>query len=677
MKSLLMLLFLISGAVIFANKLRAQSRSNYRDSLQKELLIEKNDTVGCRICLLLSQDFYDDNTDSAMYWSDRGWERVNKLKWEKGIAAINGNYSTIYNLLGDQRKAMAYREKAIAINIKPGYERNLASDYINMAGSWQQLGNFPKAIEYLFKALPLVDKLDNIHLKGVLLGDLADLYLGQSDFKKSNFYARQQINLGLANNDLEILTMAYLRMGENYLKAERIDSSIFYLEKGLNIAEVREDKKSEAQYLSMLAVTNDNNHSKKMALMLKAQKIFDNGYEKYTSSIINIGNIGGTYASMALYDSATKYSAAEKKKFLDMANTYLQRAISFAKETQDLENVRYFSADLAKVQEATGDYKNALINFRLATHLTDSLYSQENKNAIANKESAYLEELMLKKNEVHKLELQKFWLIGAIALALLIIITALLINYFRLQKIRAMHSLRQKEAEEIAKELLHQNNITESELKAIRSQMNPHFIFNALNSLESYILDNDKKSACKLVQKFAGLSRLILENSTHSLVQASKEWKALILYTELQALRYNQQFSYNFSVDAAVDLSSIYLPPMLIQPLVENAILHGVLNPQNKHPYLSVTIEKQSSQIKITVEDNGPGITEVKKLTSLIPLKEKSLGVQFIEDRIKMLNQNYDKPQASFVLENKEYEKGARAILVLPVWTGLEMKEAM
>ncbi len=656
---------------------QAQNRSRYRDSLQQQLLVEKNDTTSCRICYLLSQDFFDDNSDSARYWTDRGMERAKKLKWEKGIAAMNSNYATIYNFLGDQRNGMAYLEKSIAFNIKPGNERNLASDYINMAGAWQQLGNFPKAIEYLFKALPIVDKLDNIYLKGVLLGDLADLFLGQSNLEKSNFYARQHINLGLGSKDSEILSFAYLRMGENYLKAKRIDSSVFYLEKGLSLAVEREDKKLEAQYLSNLAVANEDDHPKKMELMLQAQKIFDNSFEKYTSSIINIGNIGGTYASMALNDSLSKYSTPEKKKFLELANTYLLRAISFANETQDLENVRYFSKDLSEVQEAKGDYKNALINFKLSTHLNDSLYSQENKNAIANKEAEYLEQLMQKKNEVHKLELQRFWLIGIIALALLIIIAALLINYFRFQKIKTEHRLRQKEAEEVARELLHQNNITESELKAIRSQMNPHFIFNALNSLESYIMDNDKKSACKLVQKFAGLSRLILENSTHSLVLASKEWKALILYTDLQALRYNQHFAYKFSVGADIDLNSFYLPPMLIQPLVENAILHAVLHPDNEQPFLNVIMEKVLDQIKITVEDNGPGITNAEKVYSISPLKEKSLGIQFIEDRIKMLNQNYNKPQASFHLQNKENGKGAIAVLILPVWTGVEMKEAM
>ena len=664
-------------AFSLANDVQAQNRSRYRDSLQNRLLVERNDTNRCRIAHLLTQSFFDDNTDSALHWADKAWKMVNDLKWEKGIAVINADYSTIYTLLGDQEKAIAYTEKSLKFNLKPGNERNLASDYINIGAAFQQLNNYPKALGYLYKALPIADALKDDYLKGIILGNLADLFEGQKDFSKSKHYIKEQISLALRTDNFEMLSLAYLRMGQNHLGVNKIDSSIIYFEKGLKISREREDDLQVARFLSMLAVCYDENHPKKMEFMLAAQKIFDNGFMKYINSINNIGNIGGTYASMGLHDSLGKYTSAEKNSFLKLADKYLQKAVTYAREMKQLENLSYFSDNLAQVQEGMGDYKNALINFKLSNQIDDSLYSQENKNLLADKEARYLEQLLQKKNEVHKLELQKFWLIGAIAFALLVIAAILFIIYFRFQKIKSDHRLRQKEAEEKTKELLHQNNISESELKAIRSQMNPHFIFNVLNSLESYIMDNDKKSACKLVQKFAGLSRLILENSTHSLVQASKEWKALILYTELQALRYTNNFTYQFTTSPLIDLNSIYMPPMLIQPLIENAILHGVLQPGNQNPFLNVSMEQHFDQIKITIEDNGPGISETKKIKSIPGLKETSLGLQFIEDRIKMLNQNYDSTQASFQLENKADGTGAVATLILPVWTGMEMRAAI
>ncbi len=667
----------LSLVLFLAIDVQAQNRSRYRDSLQDRLLVETNDTNRCRIAHLLTEHFFDDNTDSALYWADKTWRMVNDLKWEKGIAVVNSDYSTIYTLLGDQEKSIAYIEKSLKFNLKPGNERNLASNYINLAAAYQQLDNYSKALGYLYKALPLADALKDDYLKGIILGNLSDLFEGQHDFSKSKHYIKEQISLALRTDNFEMLSLAYLRMGQNHLETNQIDSSIIYLEKGLKISREREDDLQVAKFLSTIAVCYDDNHPKKMEFMLAAQKIFDRGFMKYTNSINNIGNIGGTYASMGLHDSLGKYSSTEKNSFLKLANSYLQKAVAYAKEMKQLQNVSYFSDNLAQVQEGMGDYRNALINFKLSNQIDDSLYSQENKNLLANKEAEYLEQLMQKKNKVHKLELQKFWLIGAIAFALLTIAAVLFIIYFRFQKIKSDHRLLQKEAEEKTKELLHQNNISESELKAIRSQMNPHFIFNVLNSLESYIMDNDKKSACKLVQKFAGLSRLILENSTHSLVQASKEWKALILYTELQALRYINNFTYQFTTSPLIDLNSLFIPPMLIQPLIENAILHGVLQSGNQNPFLKVSMEKHFDQIKITIEDNGPGISETKKLKLFPGLKEKSLGLQFIDDRIKMLNQNYDSPQASFQIENKAHGIGAIAILILPVWTGMEMKAAI
>ncbi|MEO7047037.1 MAG: tetratricopeptide repeat protein [Ferruginibacter sp.] len=670
-------IFFIPFLFLFVKDADAQKHSKYRDSLEQRLLVEKNDTTLCTLCHLLSLDFNQENTDSALYWADKAWKRVNDLKLEKGIAVIYSDYSTIYTYMGDQPKAISYLEKSVKINLKLGNEKNLSADYINLAASWHQLSNYPKALEYLLKALPIADKLKDNYLKGIILGNLAVAYESQKNYPKSRFYTQQQMDLAIADNDDQLLSSAYFNMGQVYLGTKENDSAIIYFNKGLKISRVREDGLQEAGILAMLAICYENNNPKKMEFLLQAQKIFDNGFEKYSNSINNIGNIGGTYASMALHDSLGQFSKNKKAEFLKLADTYLQKAVAYATETNDLNGLSNYSDELAQVQEGKGDYKNALINFKLSAHLEDSLFSQENKNAFANKEALYLEQLMEKKNELHKLQLQKFWLIGAIVLALLIIATALLINYFRFQKVKSDHLLLKKEAEEKTKELLHQNSITESELKAIRSQMNPHFIFNVPNSLESYIMVNDKQSACKLVQKFAGLSRLILENSTHSLVVASKEWKALILYTELQALRYNNGFTYKFSSGPDIDIASVFLPPMLIQPLIENAILHGMLQQGSTQPHINVLMEKLHDQIKITIEDNGPGISDTKKLKLIPSMKEKSLGLQFIEDRIKILNQNYDKPQASFVLKNKIDEKGAIAILVLPIWTGMEIKQAI
>ncbi|MCX3267321.1 ligand-binding sensor domain-containing protein [Pedobacter agri] len=219
----------------------------------------------------------------------------------------------------------------------------------------------------------------------------------------------------------------------------------------------------------------------------------------------------------------------------------------------------------------------------------------------------------------------------------------------------------------IRNQFLIKQRLSESELKSIRSQMNPHFIFNVLNSIEAYIMENDKKTASRLIQKFAALSRLILENSTKSLVTADKEWKALMLYTELEAMRYAGVFTYDFEVDDDIQLKSIHLPPMLIQPLIENAILHGLIAHEQTDGQLKVTLIKTDNGICISVQDNGIGYGTETKTNRFSGIKEKSMGLASIKERIEMINkQNPNSVRASFSITSGKNQSGTIAEVCLP-----------
>ena len=219
----------------------------------------------------------------------------------------------------------------------------------------------------------------------------------------------------------------------------------------------------------------------------------------------------------------------------------------------------------------------------------------------------------------------------------------------------------------IQDQFLFKQRLSQSELKAIRSQMNPHFIFNVLNSIESYIMDNDKTAASRLIQKFASLSRLILENSSRSLVTAEKEWKALMLYTELEADRYSNSFTYNFKVDDKIILKECLIPPMLIQPLIENAILHGLIVSQNPDAHLEVQMKLHDARICITVADNGVGVNNKAKSTIKSSIKETSIGLSSIKERIEMINIQDKQESSSFNISAGVNGRGTVATICLPV----------
>ncbi|WP_316803468.1 two-component regulator propeller domain-containing protein [Pedobacter nototheniae] len=220
----------------------------------------------------------------------------------------------------------------------------------------------------------------------------------------------------------------------------------------------------------------------------------------------------------------------------------------------------------------------------------------------------------------------------------------------------------------IRKQFLFKQRLSESELKAIRAQMNPHFIFNVLNSIESYIVENNPKTASRLVQKFAALSRLILENSTQSVVAADREWKALKLYAELEVMRFNNQFSCTFNLDPDIDLSRLLLPPMLVQPLIENAIHHGMRNSIEKNNHINVKLEQTETEICFTVEDNGIGIEEAGKFRTFSSIKGKSIGLSSIRDRVDIFNVLNETGSASFNIHKKDEREGRGTVakLILP-----------
>lgn len=214
----------------------------------------------------------------------------------------------------------------------------------------------------------------------------------------------------------------------------------------------------------------------------------------------------------------------------------------------------------------------------------------------------------------------------------------------------------------------YRKRLSESELKAIRAQMNPHFMFNVLNSIESYILEKDAKAASRLVQKFAKLNRLVLENSAYSYVSVAREWEALNLYVELEALRFNNEFDYSFSTIGNIDMKNLFIPPMLVQPLIENAIHHGIRQQVGQRGEIQVAAQQDGDCICFTVIDNGAGLEKLRSKPSH-PYKKTSMGLATIEERLKLINRNAGCSTGKLELASLTAAglSGTKAVLCIPL----------
>ncbi|MGZ4060807.1 MAG: sensor histidine kinase, partial [Bacteroidia bacterium] len=178
--------------------------------------------------------------------------------------------------------------------------------------------------------------------------------------------------------------------------------------------------------------------------------------------------------------------------------------------------------------------------------------------------------------------------------------------------------------------------ISEVELKAIRAQMNPHFIFNSINSIQHYILINDSDMAYRYLSKFSKLIRNVLENSKHEVITLHKEIETIELYVELEKLRFENKFDHQIIVDPSIDILSYGISPLLIQPYVENAIWHGLMHKQAKG-LLTIRFAEETKLIRCTIEDNGVGRAFSEELKKNKTSAHRSLALSLNKERLEII----------------------------------------
>ena len=216
-----------------------------------------------------------------------------------------------------------------------------------------------------------------------------------------------------------------------------------------------------------------------------------------------------------------------------------------------------------------------------------------------------------------------FWetiLFKTVALAL---IAGLVFYFFRRRIAEVRHEAEMK------------RKIAETEMMALRAQMNPHFIFNCINSIDALIQSNDKYHATVYLNKFAKLIRNILDSSRQNVVTLSKDMETLQLYIDMEQFRNENKFTVNIDAESSLLQDDYKIPPLIIQPYVENAILHGLKNRVDSEGKLSVSVSRRNGQIEFIIEDNGIG----RSKSSVGKQNEKqSYGMQMSKDRIKIFN---------------------------------------
>jgi sensor histidine kinase YesM len=196
--------------------------------------------------------------------------------------------------------------------------------------------------------------------------------------------------------------------------------------------------------------------------------------------------------------------------------------------------------------------------------------------------------------------------------------------------------------EEMEQRTAYEKRIAEVEMLALRSQMNPHFLFNSLNTIEYFVLKGDEEKASRYLSSFSRLLRLILNHSNEETVTLAEELTGLRLYLALEATRFGDEFRYTIEVDADVAQDEVLLPPLLLQPFVENAIWHGLRQSHRPDKRLWIRILQENDQtLRLEVEDNGIGRQRAADFKSRSATPRKSYGMSITQQRIDLFNRNY------------------------------------
>jgi len=564
--------------------------------------------------------------------------------------------SIAFEILGDIN--LYWNQPDLAVdNYKRSISLRSRTDVrIKLGSAFIENNNYQESI-LLFEELLKV-KLSNYQDVLVYEG-LGDTYMAINDQQNSVINYQKALGVAVNHRITPKITDLNSKIGDSYARSGSPKEAIAYFDNSLNLAK-RENKKR--------AVVEKN----KVADFYNQNQDFDKEIELRSGLLNELKTLEGDDieddANNAIspqrqnYKIANAYVAQDKYK---EAIPFLERSIAEADKKEDLVVQKDATRKLSEVYKGIGDFGKAAENYEKYVEVVDELYIQKEQEL--SQASRFSREITLKQNRITSLENERVlnesryklafenqeliqknnriqkWIIGSLILIALLLLLA---AYYQYRNVR-----QQKYA----------NNLLA--LKSLRTQMNPHFIFNALNSVNSFIATNDERTANKYLSDFSQLMRAVLENSEEDFIPLVKEIELLDLYTRLEHFRFKDKFDYTISVDERIKLDEFVIPPMLLQPYVENAVWHG-LRYKEERGSLQIKFEYVSEEIvKIIIEDDGIGRNKSKTLKTENQKKQKSKGMGNIRKRISILNEMY-KDKVDVIVENVfENDEGTRVVL--------------
>lgn len=543
----------------------------------------------------------------------------------------------------DKANGLPFFDKSIALFNSVGEPQGAYFHTIVKASLYTRMNEYEKAITCIIPALKFFEKDPEYYqdeLSYALTG-LAYIYLQQGKYEKAIEYYKQVLKYMNPTNSVYpkieqdySKAKVYQNIASAYMSLKKYNEAIRYSTDALKLSEAIGDITFKSILLCKIGMAK-----MKLSQHDEAEKLFRQVMElEGLSDAVDDVAIINAYLSLGeLYYVKKDYAVAK---------VYARKAFDTSEKAGNLE-LRKSSAALSyKVSKKSKDYKTALEMYERLDKLADSVKVEASKHALEQQMMQYnfeKRELKLKLKAEHQAAVKNNWLIALSGVLLLL----LLAGYF------FYRNSRQKQA--IA--LLEKNQIKQ---KLLVSQMNPHFIFNSISNIQGLIRNGQNTDAIDYLTQFSSLTRQILENSNENYIALQDELEMTKNYIAIQQLLYGYAFRYSITVDDAIDAESHFLPPMLTQPFIENAIKHGISN--SKNGFIAIRFYLQERRLFFEVTDNGGGFSTTEK-----QIGHKSMALAITRDRLAgyIGNKDFIVLTENITGEGESIE-GAKVILEIP-----------
>jgi len=535
----------------------------------------------------------------------------------------------------------------------------VAADYENAARKFADAGNYAKAEENWQKARTLYVKLKNKEKVAAIDREIAKAQEAQNktedaiaSYEMAGSFAKDEVQKELNANDAE------------RLRSSDVVKIGYAAQRNIELADKKSDRADAYKQMANVKLA-ENKPDEAIVNLQKALKESESAEE----AIKIKKEIAGVYAQTADYEKAveiqselveetkdTENKAVAIEQLQQMAVTYflnnrraegiaaLQQAYELAIEQHNTLAAKKSLSLLVEQYQKSNDTKKILTLYNDFITKIDSLVaadsslidtktilSIEQRITQLEKERALKDELIKRTNTLN------YFLIGVVVIILIFVVFI----------IKALYSINKKN-KRIA-------------LQSLRREMNPHFIFNSLNSVNHFIAENNEREANKYLSSYSKLMRNTMENSNKDFIPLSVELAQLKEYLQLEKMRFREKFDYTIEVDKNIDADATQIPNMLIQPQLENAIWHGLRYKDTKG-YLSLKIFKEDKLLIIKVEDNGIGIKRSQELKTEHQKQHVSRGMTNTRERISLLNSLY---HTTISLEISEKDGGESGVIVM------------